>query len=109
MPRRRILPEPTGRNTIRSVLACARLLGPTKAPVYVATSAYHLPRCVLLLRLAGLRARPAARRARPASRSRAKRWFWRLRELPAVPVDGGLLLWVADRGGGCRSDVAARI
>ena len=88
----RIVVEPTGRNTIRSVLACRRLLGPTRATIYVATSGYHLPRCVVLLRLAGLRARPGRSPSRSASRDAAKRWFWRLREVPAIPVDGALLL-----------------
>ena len=96
--RTRIIVEPTGRNTIRSVLACRRLLGQTHAPVYVATSGYHMVRCVLLLRLAGLRARPAQTSPALASRHPIKRWFWRLRELPAVPVDGTLLLWMRLRG-----------
>ncbi len=90
----RIVLEPTGKNTIRSVLACARLLRGQVGPVYAATSAYHLPRCVLLLRLAGLRARPCPPPPGPASSSRPKRWYWRLRELPAVPIDSALLLWM---------------
>jgi vancomycin permeability regulator SanA len=98
VPRSRITPEPTGRNTIRSVLACARLLGRTRAPVYVATSAYHMLRCVLLLRLAGLRARPCRPPRGPASARWVKRWFWRLREVPAVPVDSLLMLWIRLRG-----------
>ncbi len=93
-----ILPEPTGRNTIRSVQACAALLGPTRAPVYVATSPYHMLRCVLLLRLAGLRARPGCLPRGRASARWAKRWFWRLRELPAIPVDAALLLTWRLRG-----------
>lgn len=86
-----ILVEPTGRNTLRSACACARLL-PANAPVYVATSTYHLPRCVLLLRLLGMPARPGRTPPGPASASWRKRWFWRLREAPAVPVDAALLL-----------------
>ena len=89
----RIRLEPTGTNTIRSALACARLLRGRPAPVYVATSAYHVARCVLLLRLAGVRARPCQPARVPASGSRLKRWYWRSREVVAVPVDGGLMLW----------------
>ncbi|GAC1337936.1 MAG: hypothetical protein NVSMB18_03570 [Acetobacteraceae bacterium] len=92
VPAERITLEPTGVNTIRSVLACARLLVGQTGPVLVATSAYHMPRCVLLLRLAGVRARPCRVTAVPASADPLKRWFWRLREVPAVPIDGGLLL-----------------
>ena len=50
--------ERTAVNTMRSALACARLLAGSRARVYVATSTYHMVRCVLLLRLAGVRARP---------------------------------------------------
>ena len=67
----RIRQEPTARNTIASVRACAALLQGVPGPIYAATSAYHLPRCVVLLRLAGLNAlcparRPAARRPPPS-------------------------------------------
>ena len=92
--RARVVQEPTGRNTIRSVLACARLLGRTRAPVFVATSAYHMPRCVMLLRIAGVRAYPCPAPRTPASSRWVKRWFWRLREVAAVPVDGALMLWI---------------
>ncbi len=89
-----ILPEPTGRNTIRSAQACARLLRPTRAPVYVATSGYHMPRCVVLLRLYGLRARPGGAAVGTASARWSWRWFWRLREWPALPIDAALVaLW----------------
>ncbi len=89
----RIRPEQTGRNTIRSAIACAALLGRTRAPIYVATSRYHLVRCVVLLRLAGLRARPGIVPAGPASRRWPQRWYWRLREVPAVPVDVAVMLF----------------
>ena len=94
----RIRLEPTGRNTIGSVRACARLLRGQPGRVYAASSAYHLPRCVLLLRLAGLAAYPCPPPRVSASSSAAKRWFWRLRELPALPIDSGLLLWLRLRG-----------
>ncbi len=86
-----ILEEPTAVNTLRSALACARLLGPEQ-PTYVATSAYHMARCVLLLRLAGVRARPGQAPRVVASRRWKRRWYWRLREVPAIPVDSVLMI-----------------
>ena len=88
-----ILLEETATDTLSSVKACAtvlRRLGHTGA-VYAVTSGYHLPRCVLLLRLAGIAARPAPPPATRASASFRKRWWWRLRELPAIPYDAALL------------------
>ena len=87
-----ILCEPTGTDTLSSVRAVRRLVRGRRAPIYVATSAYHLPRCLLLLRLAGLPARPCQAPPGPASRSRWRRWYWRLREVLAVPFDATLLL-----------------
>ena len=84
--------EPTAVNTLRSALACARLLGRSKRRAYVATSAYHMPRCLVLLRLAGVRARPGCVPGVPASQQWGKRWFWRLREVPALPVDAVLVV-----------------
>ena len=79
-------------SSVVSVRAVRRLLGGQLAPVYVASSAYHLPRCVLLLRLAGLPARPCPAPPGPASRSLRRRWYWRSRELLALPLDSALLL-----------------
>ena len=87
-----ILVEPTAVNTLGSAVACAALLGRSERPAYVATSAYHMPRCVVLLRLAGVRARSGAMPRVPASQRWGKRWFWRLREVPALPIDAVLLL-----------------
>jgi len=87
-----IILEETAVNTLRSALACARLLGPERRRVYVATSAYHMARCVVLLRLAGVRARPGQATGMAASRRWSKRWYWRLREIPAIPVDGALVV-----------------
>jgi vancomycin permeability regulator SanA len=92
VPAERIWPVPTGANTIRSALACAMALRGEEGPVYVATSAYHLARCVLLLRIAGIPARPCRPAPVPASTRRLKRWYWRLREVAAVPVDSVLML-----------------
>lgn len=94
VPGGRILIEPTGTDTLSSVRAVARLLrrGGHTGRVYVATSAYHIPRCVLLLRLAGLNARAGKPPPGPAARAIGQRWFWRLRESVALPWDMALIL-----------------
>ncbi|HET6307218.1 MAG TPA: YdcF family protein, partial [Rhodopila sp.] len=54
-PPESIREETTGTDTLSSVRAAVRLV-PGPWPVYACTSAYHLPRCLLLLRLAGIKA-----------------------------------------------------
>ncbi len=90
-----ILPELTGTDTLSSALACTRLLRARghAGAVFAASSGYHLPRCVLLLRLAGLPARAAPPPPFPAAGRLGRRWYWRLREVPAVPYDAVLMLW----------------
>ena len=88
----RILLEETGTDTLSSVRAVVhrlRAAGPG-ASVHVATSGYHLPRCVLLLRLAGV----AARACSPPRDAMGfwQRWFWRCREVPAIAYDAALML-----------------
>jgi uncharacterized SAM-binding protein YcdF (DUF218 family) len=92
----RILIEDTGTDTVSSVRAVRRVLlaAGHAGPVRVATSAYHLPRCVLLLRLAGLPARACPPPPWPAATDWRKRWFWRLREVPAVPWDAAIVVWL---------------
>jgi uncharacterized SAM-binding protein YcdF (DUF218 family) len=87
-----ILLEDTGQDTLSSVRAVRRLLRDTgvRAPVFAATSGYHLPRCLALLRLAGIAARPCPPPVAPADQPR--RWYWRLREIPALPYDAALTL-----------------
>lgn len=88
-----IIRDTLSRNTLRTALAVASQLHGAKGPVYVATSGYHMPRCVLLLGIAGLdvhRSKPAIG---PASSRLLRRWFWRLREIPAIPVDCTIMLW----------------
>lgn len=86
-----IMLEPRSRNTLRSAVAVARLLRRMDAPVYAATSAYHMPRCVLLLGLAGLDAHRSTPAIGPASSKALRRWWWRLREIPAIPVDATIM------------------
>lgn len=98
VPPGRILEESTGTDTFSSVLACAALLrerGHT-GPVFAATSGFHLPRCRLLLRLAGLPARSVP--PPEADPSLPRRWYWRLREAPALPYDAALMLAARLRG-----------
>ncbi|RAI60602.1 YdcF family protein [Roseicella frigidaeris] len=94
-----ILEEPTATDTLSSVRACRDLLRARghRGRVYAATSRYHLARCLLLLRLAGLAARPVPIGA-SGDVSLARRWYWRLREIPAIPYDAALLLWHRARG-----------
>jgi len=91
VPSERILLEETGTDTLSSVREVARLVRGA-APVYVATSGYHLPRCRMLLRLAGIAA--LACPPPPASAGFWQRWYWRLREVAAMPYDAllGVLL-----------------
>ena len=86
-----ILAEPTARDTLESVRAIRRLLAGWQAPVFAATSSYHQPRCVLLLRLAGLDAHACPVRV-PATRSLRQRWFWRAKEGLSLPWDVLLIL-----------------
>ncbi|SDB35790.1 YdcF family protein [Belnapia rosea] len=99
----RILEEPTGTDTLSSALASVALLrGMGHAgPVYAATSRFHLPRCLLLLRLAGMPARPVPIGGSAGAEGWRRRWYWRLREVPAIPYDAGLALWhrLVRRGG----------
>jgi uncharacterized SAM-binding protein YcdF (DUF218 family) len=92
-----IVLEKTGRNTLRSAIAVARILKGAKGPVYAATSAYHMPRAVLLLGITGLDAHRSPPSIGPASSRIMKRWWWRMREIPAVPIDSAVLLWLRIR------------
>lgn len=91
--------EPTAHDTVSSVRAVRRMLAGHEGAVFAASSAYHLVRCVVLLRLAGLKARACPPPPALAAAAWRKRWWWRLREVPAVPWDAAfvLLLRVAGR------------
>jgi uncharacterized SAM-binding protein YcdF (DUF218 family) len=96
VPSGRILLEETGTDTLSSARAVARLVG-GRAPVYVASSDYHLPRCRMLLRLAGIAA--LACPPPPAATGIFQRSYWWLREAAAIPYDAaiGLLLRLGGR------------
>jgi vancomycin permeability regulator SanA len=96
VPGERIQLEETGSDTLSSVRAIYRLLREQPSPghVMVATSGYHLPRCLALLCVFGISAKLCTPPQAPAAASRWKRWYWRLREIPALPYDITLALWV---------------
>jgi uncharacterized SAM-binding protein YcdF (DUF218 family) len=89
IPEQRILLEETGTDTLSSARAVAALLRSRGivAPVFAASSLYHLPRCVLLLRLAGMRAHAAIPPVVPAATHWWLRCYWWLREIAALPYD----------------------
>lgn len=95
VPSARIITEPTGTDTLSSVVAVSRLLRARDldGTIYVATSAYHMPRCRLLMRLTGHPARACPPPRVPASARFLPRWYWRMREIPAIPYDAGLMIW----------------
>ena len=94
VPDSAILIEATARDTLESVLACSVLLRARgyRGAVAVASSAYHLPRCLVLMRLAGWRVVRVPPPQVPAARSLLRRWCWRLREGAALPWDALLLV-----------------
>jgi len=91
----RILLEETGRDTLSSVRAINRMLRSEgyKGHVRVATSGYHLPRCVSLLCIFGIPAKPCATPVGPSGETAWNRLYWRLREVAAFPYDVILALW----------------
>jgi|SRR5580692_1677732 vancomycin permeability regulator SanA len=92
-PREAIHEERTGIDTLSSVRAVARMVG-DRSPVYACSNGYHLPRCLVLLWLAGVRARACPPPSVPAGADRWRRWYWRLREVPALPYDVLLMVWL---------------
>jgi len=96
VPPARILLEETGTDTFSSARAVAKLLRTAgiAAPVHAASSAYHLPRCVMLLRAFGVRAHAAGPPWVPAGSRLVTRCYWWLRELAALAYDGVLALLV---------------
>jgi uncharacterized SAM-binding protein YcdF (DUF218 family) len=92
--RDRILTEETGTDTLSSARAVVRLLRLhcNDGPVFAASSLYHLPRCLILLRILGVKARAAMPPAMPAAGSWWRRCYWWLREAAALPYDCALAL-----------------
>lgn len=96
VPAECILLEETGTDTLSSVRAVIALLRQRRitAPVFAASSLYHLPRCLMLFRLLGIDARAAVPPVVPASTRWWRRCYWWLREVPALPYDAALALFV---------------
>jgi uncharacterized SAM-binding protein YcdF (DUF218 family) len=93
VPETKITLEESGTDTLSSALACAALLSAVPSQViYAASSAYHLPRCLMLLRMAGAPARRC-----PPPRYRLEP-YWMLREAAALPWDAWLM-WRHNRRG----------
>ena len=93
VPEDRIVLEETATDTVSSVRAIRAIvpsIGATR--VAVATSAYHLPRCVTLIWLAGMSVVACPPGRVPAARRRRTRWYWRLREMAALPYDAALIV-----------------
>jgi uncharacterized SAM-binding protein YcdF (DUF218 family) len=94
VPPRRILLEETGTDTLSSAHAVARLLRARGivAPAFAASSGYHVPRCVVLLRMFGVAARAAGPPFVPAGSRWVTRCYWWLREAAALPYDAALAM-----------------
>lgn len=89
VPAERIILEDTATDTLSSVRAVRRLLRAhgLRGEVHVTSSGYHQPRCMALLWLAGIKVRRA-----PPPPAPPGRWYWRLREVPALPYDAILVI-----------------
>jgi vancomycin permeability regulator SanA len=96
VPLDRILLEPTGIDTLSSVRAVVRRLRARGivAPVFAASSLYHLARCVVLLRVFGVAARAAGPPFVPAGSRWITRCYWWLREVAALPYDAALAVFL---------------
>ncbi len=86
VPAGQITLEETATDTLSSALACARVLAGRSGAVRLASSGYHLPRCRMLMRMAGVRATPCPPPHRPSWA-----WYWRLREAAALPYDAVIM------------------
>jgi vancomycin permeability regulator SanA len=97
VPGEKIQLEETGSDTLSSARALARLLRKEASrggPVMVATSPYHLPRCLILLRLFDVAAKSCRLQPVTSTTTWRTRWYWRLREVPALPYDATQALWL---------------
>jgi uncharacterized SAM-binding protein YcdF (DUF218 family) len=82
----RIVEDPAARDTVENVLGAAALLRGRADRVLAVSHVYHLPRCVLLLRLARLPAHWGLAAGGAGGSPSARVWQW-LREIPALPWD----------------------
>jgi uncharacterized SAM-binding protein YcdF (DUF218 family) len=100
VPPGRIVQELTGTDTLSSVRAARAVIHARgwTGPVFAATSAYHMTRCVALMRIAGLRAWASTPPPFPAASGFRARWYWRLREAAALPYDCAIALWLRITG-----------
>jgi uncharacterized SAM-binding protein YcdF (DUF218 family) len=90
----RIIQEDQSKSTLESVMNCTRIIRHLTgiSRVMACSDAYHLPRCRVLFRLCGIKTGGiAAISGRHADSWQRGLWF-RLREIPALPVDAILLL-----------------
>lgn len=96
VPRERIVLEESGTDTLSSARAVARLLRARNiaVPVFAASSFYHQPRCVMLLRAFGVVARAAGPPRVPAGSSWIAPGYRWMREAAALAYDGVLALLV---------------
>lgn len=100
VPGDRILLEETGTDTLSSARAVVALLRSRglRGPVFAVSSLYHLPRCLLLLRLLGVPAHAAIPPIVPAATHWWRRGYRWLREVPAVAYDCLLAILLRIRG-----------
>lgn len=96
VPDRHIIREPRSADTLQSARACARLLSGRSdvRTVVVCSSRYHLPRCVLLLRLLGIAAEAGAMPPDRPELGLAEWLFYVVREAVAIPYDAALVLLI---------------
>lgn len=93
----RLVEEPTARDTVENARAAAALLRGRAGRVLAVSHGFHLPRCLMLLRLAGLAAARGAAAADAAPLGR--RVVSHLREAAALPWDALVMLAARMRGG----------
>jgi uncharacterized SAM-binding protein YcdF (DUF218 family) len=93
VPTERIIQENQADDTLSSALNCNRLLqGLPPGELLVCSSTYHNPRCTVLMRMLGWRARWGAMPGDLAHLGFVK-WAWYyIREIPAIAWDI-FLLW----------------
>ena len=82
VPRDHLHLEETATDTLSSAVACARLLASRPGPVRIVSSGYHVRRCQMLMRMAGVAATVC-----PPPPIERRIWYWRLRECAALPYD----------------------